>query len=431
MTYNQALEFIDARVPAFHLQGIKAYKADLGNIVQLLNFLENPQKRLKTIHVAGTNGKGSTSHMLTSILISAGYKTGLYTSPHLVSLRERIRVDGQMISEEKLVAFVELVEEQIDVVQPSFFELMTAMSFWSFAEEKCDISVIETGLGGRLDATNILIPELSVITNIGLDHTDLLGDTLPLIAFEKAGIIKLSIPVIIGEKQVETEDVFRKVAQQREAPLQFADEQLRVDSLSIQLNNKRLVNIKRQNKDWLNALELDLIGEYQLKNILTVLAVIEQLNVSGWAISEEAIRAGLKNSMLLSGLNGRWQTISTQPHVVCDTAHNAHGLSYVAKQAHAIGGKLHLILGMVADKNVEEAILALPESATYYFTQASTPRAMPFAELLAKAARLNRHGFAFLSVKEAFEAAKTNAKDNDLILITGSNFLVGDFLAQE
>ena len=428
MTYNQALEFIDARVPAFHLQGKKAYKADLGNIEYLLSFLNNPHKLLKTIHIAGTNGKGSTSHMLTAILVAAGYKTGLYTSPHLVTLRERIRVNGQMISEEMLVRFMELVKDQIDVVHPSFFELMTAMSFWAFAEEKCDISVIETGLGGRLDATNILIPEVSAITNIGLDHTDLLGDTLSLIAKEKAGIIKSNVPVIIGEKHVETAEVFDAVAHEKQTSIVYAEEHFRIVAHSIQ-NNKRLFSVEKDGVLWLENVVLDLVGDYQLKNVLTVLSVIEQFNKAGWNIEEKAIRIGLSDSAVISGLSGRWQKVASNPTVICDTAHNAHGLKYVAEQALSYGGNLHIIVGMVADKNIEDAILQMPRSATYYFTQANTPRAMSFTSLAEKAAGLQRFGFSFSSVKEAFDAAKKNAKPSDLILITGSNFLVGDFLA--
>jgi dihydrofolate synthase/folylpolyglutamate synthase len=427
MTYAEALDFIDQRVPAFHLQGKKAYKADLGNILALEEFFGEPHKRIKTIHVAGTNGKGSVSHMLASVFTAAGYKTGLYTSPHLVSLRERIRINGKPITEEALIQYVEQVAVEVDHIAPSFFELMTSMAFWYFEQEKCDIAIIETGLGGRLDATNIITPELSIITNIGLDHTDLLGDTLPKIATEKAGIIKPNIPVLVGEHQTETFGVFEKVAVSKKAPLTFVSNEMYVVKAKKIENGGQQVFIEAKHGNNPGWIQLDLEGTYQQRNVVIAMQAIVQMRNLGWKIGNSEVREGLSKVTALSGLMGRWQKVATGPDIVCDTAHNAHGLQWISRQAIALHKKMHIIIGMVADKNVEQAIQMLPSGATYYFTQASTPRALP-ADQLSDIARVeHRLGVAYAKPEDALKAAKLQASRDDLILITGSNFLVGDY----
>jgi dihydrofolate synthase / folylpolyglutamate synthase len=428
MTYAEALDFIDQRVPAFHLQGKKAYKADLGNISALEEFFGEPHSKIKTIHIAGTNGKGSVSHMLSAIFTAAGYKTGLYTSPHLISLRERIRINGKPITEESLVQYVEQVALEVDHIAPSFFELMTSMAFWYFEQEHCDIAIIETGLGGRLDATNVITPELSIITNIGLEHTDLLGDTLQKIATEKAGIIKHNVPVIIGEHNAETDAVFEKIATSRKAPLTFVPNEMYIVKAKKTAQGGQQVFIEAKHSSNPGWIQLDLEGTYQQHNVVTAIQAIVQMRNRGWKIGIHEMHEGLSNVTKISGLMGRWQKIFQNPDIICDTAHNAHGLQWVSRQAIALHKKMHIIIGMVSDKNIQEAIQMLPSGATYYFTQASTPRALPAGELSDIARIEHRLGVAYAKPEEAIKAARLQASKDDLILITGSNFLIGDYL---
>lgn len=408
MTYQETLDYLFTSQPAFHIIGGAAYKPGFDNINRLLEGIGNPHRQLKTIHVAGTNGKGSTSHLLAAVLQKAGYKTGLYTSPHLVDYGERIRINGQMISQEAVIRFVERHKTLLENIKPSFFETSFAMAVEYFSQNKVDVAVIEVGLGGRLDSTNVITPDLCIITNIGYDHTEFLGNTLEKIASEKAGIIKHGTPVVIGETQVETVPVFTEKALQESAPILFADHQPRCD--------------------W-DKIPCELTGIYQDKNKQTAWVAALQLRKVGYCISDEAIRAGFAEVCTLTGLQGRWQIIHQYPTVVCDTGHNAHGLRYVAQQLAAYPCKtLHIVFGMVNDKDVNSALALLPKEATYYFTQAATPRAIAATDLQAMAAQHGLQGNAYPQVEEAYRHARHNAQDKDLIFIGGSNYVVGELL---
>jgi len=423
MTYKSALNYLYAQLPAFHNIGAGAYKPGLENTVKILNSLNNPQNAFKTIHVAGTNGKGSVSHALSAILQMAGYRTGLYTSPHLVEFGERIRVDGKIIKKQYVADFVEQNQSVIEQIQPSFFEITMAMAFRYFADNKVDVAVIETGLGGRLDSTNIINPELSVITNISYDHTQFLGDTLEKIAFEKAGIIKKNVPVVIGEWQKETFEVFEQKAQESGSPLFLADDELQFVKY---VDGKMLCNSKKYD----NIL-LGLTGNYQLLNTATVLKAVEVLNSRvGFKIPEKALLAGIENVVELTGLRGRWEKISENPAVVVDTGHNAAGIAFVANQLKQQKYKcLHIIFGVVNDKDITHILELLPKDAEYYFTQANISRALPATELKRQAAAKGLTGNSYNSVSEAFAAAENKAGEEDFIFVGGSNFVVGEFLA--
>jgi len=406
--------------------GAAAYKADLSNTIQLCAALHNPQNKIKSIHVAGTNGKGSASHMLAAILQTAGYKTGLYTSPHLKDFRERIKINGEMISEEFVIGFTEKIKPLIEKIEPSFFEITVAMAFEYFAEHKVDIAVIETGLGGRLDSTNIISPELSVITNIGFDHMNLLGDTLEKIAIEKAGIIKNSTPVVIGEFLPETKPIFEKKANEKNAPVHFA-------SLKRQTTNwfweKNLltVEVAEINKPDHKYYQLDLPGIYQTKNLITVLEACTQLKQSGWKIDDASIKNALSNVKKLTGLHGRWDIIHYLPKVVLDVAHNTDGIKQLIQQVEVTDYKnLHIVFGIVKDKEVEKVLALLPEKAIYYFTKAQIPRALPEDVLAAKATTAGLKGKAYSEVNKALHAALNHADNDDLIIVCGSVFLVGE-----
>jgi dihydrofolate synthase/folylpolyglutamate synthase len=431
MDYHQTIEYLFTRLPLFSRIGAAAYKSDLTNILELSKQLGNPEKKFRSIHVAGTNGKGSTSHMLAAILQKAGYKTGLYTSPHLYDFRERIRINGHMIPENQIVEFTERIRPGIEKIEPSFFEITVAMAFEWFAREHVDVAVIEVGLGGRLDSTNIIVPEVSVITNISYDHMDLLGNTLQKIAFEKAGIIKPGIPVVIGEEQVEIKDVFLKVAGENGSPIHFASSkrfpgEWRMEGRFLYVQLTEVHNNTK--KDFL----LDLPGLYQLKNIVTVAEVISILNQNGYRIPDTAMQLGLRQVKSLTGLHGRWDILHEHPMLVTDVGHNEEGMKAIAKQIENTSHEeLHVIVGMVKDKAIENILRHLPAMATYYFTRAQIPRALPETELAAHAEKLGLKGRSFPNVKNALSAAILNAGPKDLILICGSVFLAGEVNLKE
>jgi dihydrofolate synthase/folylpolyglutamate synthase len=383
--------------------GQSAYKADLSATIQLANYLNNPEKDFKTIHVAGTNGKGSTSHMLASVFQEAGYKTGLYTSPHLKDFRERIKINGEMVPKQYVSDFVENHKPYFEKNQLSFFEMTVGLAFDYFSNDKVDIAIIEVGMGGRLDSTNIIFPELSVITNIGLDHTQFLGDTLEKVAAEKAGIIKEGIPVIIGETLPETKSVFEKIASERDAEITFAETMDAANYAS------------------------DLKGSYQQKNIKTVLASLRILQQKRWNISEENIRNGLLNTLKNTGLMGRWQILNQNPKVVCDTGHNKEGLQLVMEQLSKENfKKLHIVLGVVSDKDLASVLPLFPKDAVYYFSKPNIPRGLDASLLLSKARGFGLIGEEYISVTKAYSAALKAAAANDLVFIGGSTFVVAE-----
>ena len=404
-TYQETIDWLFTNLPMFQRVGASAMKADLTNITALCEYLGNPQTEFKTVHIAGTNGKGSTSHMLASIFQEAGYKTGLTTSPHLKDFRERIRVNGAMADEEFVINFVNKHEQKIIDQKASFFEIAIAMAFEYFAQQKVDIAIIETGLGGRLDSTNIILPDLSVITNIGLDHTQFLGDTLDKIAFEKAGIIKLNTAVVIGETTAETKPVFEQVARDRNAEIIFAEEK------------------------YFQDLPSDLKGSYQIKNKRTVLTAIEQLQEQGWTISPENITNGLLNVVKNTNLRGRWDILGQHPLIVADTAHNPHGLAEVSKQINEqVYNQLHLVLGFVNDKDVLSILNFFPKKAIYYFCQPDVPRKYDIDELYKIIPEDIKDKHFFDSVEKALISAKLNSKENDMIYIGGSTFVVAEIV---
>ena len=431
MDYSQTIDFLFNRLPMFSRLGAMAYKSDLTNILILSKLLENPEKKFKSVHIAGTNGKGSTSHMLAAILQRAGYKTGLYTSPHLYDFRERIRVNGQMIPESFVTTFTGKLMPSIESIQPSFFEITVAMAFDWFVDQAVDIAVIEVGLGGRLDSTNIILPELSVITNISYDHMDLLGNTLQKIALEKAGIIKHGVPVVVGEEQAEVKDVFLRIAEQNKAPIHFASRKRFVDDWKF---NRHLLEVEltdRHSNEKVNY-SLDLPGIYQTKNIVTVAEVVSLLNQHGFSIPETAVRSGLQNVKKLTGLHGRWDILHDEPLLVLDVGHNEGGMKEIAKQIELTAHEeLHLVIGMVKDKTIENILRHLPPTANYYFTKARIPRALPETELAAKAESIGLKGKTFPEVQQALQAAVDRAHPKDLILVCGSVFLAGEVNIRE
>jgi dihydrofolate synthase / folylpolyglutamate synthase len=431
MDYPQTIDYLFARLPLFSRIGAAAYKSDLTNIRALCLELGNPETKFKSVHIAGTNGKGSTSHMLAAILQKAGYKTGLYTSPHLHDFRERIRINGQMIPENEVTGFTERIRQFIEQSEPSFFEITVAMAFEWFAREQVDIAVIETGLGGRLDSTNIIIPEISVITNISEDHMDLLGNTLEKIAFEKAGIIKPGVPVVIGEEQPVIKDVFLQVAEKNGSTVYFASQNRYADEWKTE-GKLLFVQLTETHNNTKKNFQLDLPGLYQLKNIVTVSEVISLLNRKGYNISDMAMQQGLKRVKSLTGFHGRWDILHENPLVVTDVGHNEEGMKAIAKQIENTSHEeLHIVIGMVKDKAIEHILRHLPKLASYYFTRAQIPRALPETELAAKAEILGLKGRSFPNVKQALEAAVLKAGPKDLILVCGSVFLAGEVNLRE
>ncbi len=428
MTYQQTIEYLYAQLPMYSRIGAAAYKEDLHNTIALCKAIDDPQTKFKSIHIAGTNGKGSTSHMLAAMLQQAGYKTGLYTSPHLKDFRERIKINGDMISRDFVVEFVERTKTISEQIQPSFFELTVAMAFDYFEKEKVDIAVIETGLGGRLDSTNIITPILSIITNIGYDHMDILGDTLEKIATEKAGIIKPGVPVVIGEYLPETKAVFIDNANQCNAPIYFAQDEYVVSNINY---NVHLLSCEVTNSEHniTETFKLDLNGLYQTKNIRTVLCAEGILMQQGFPIKNEVEKAALKNVKKLTGLYGRWDVISSNPTIVLDVAHNEDGIKQLLQQlsiAHQTSHNVHFILGMVKDKDISKVLSTLPKDAKYYFTNAHIERALPHTNLQEKANAFDLHGESFDDVNKAIKAAKLNAATDDIIIVCGSVFLVAE-----
>jgi dihydrofolate synthase/folylpolyglutamate synthase len=428
MNYVQTLHFLYSKLPMFTRIGEAALKKDLHNTIALCKRLGNPQDKFKTIHVAGTNGKGSTSHMLAAIFQQAGYKTGLYTSPHLKDFRERIRINGKMIPKRFVSTFVAEQKETIAEVEPSFFEVTVAMAFSYFAVEQVDIAIIEVGLGGRLDSTNIIHPELALITNISLDHTNILGHTLEEIAFEKAGIIKKGIPIIIGEKEVPSAAIFANKAREVGAELDFASEVLHLDQVRITEGKLHLDLLEGNNLVFKN-LQLDLTGTYQLKNVLAVILAVRKLSGLGFPIPDAAIYGGLKAVKKLTGLQGRWQTLGLNPRIICDTGHNVAGMAEVIKNiANTKYEKLHLVIGMVKDKDIDAVLSLLPQHASYYFCQPAIERGLSAETLKNAAEDHGLSGEAFSTVKEALAAAKEKATASDLIFIGGSTFTVAEII---
>ena len=424
MTYKEAVEFLFSRLPVFHRIGAAAYKPGLETTISLLEALDNPQIKFKSIHIAGTNGKGSSSHSLASILQEAGYKTGLYTSPHLFDFRERIRINGQMIPEEKVVQMTEDWQGLIDQLKPSFFELTVAMAFKHFADEKVDIAVVEVGMGGRLDSTNVITPELSLITNIGMDHQKFLGDTIGAIASEKAGIIKPGIPVIISENQEESRPVFMQKASLENAPIQFAAEMLTIEDLGIRKGKREIMASHFQSKK-VESYRLALTGNYQLKNIAGVLASIEQLKTTGYSISQQAISEGLEKVKENTGLYGRWDVIHEKPMLICDTAHNEDGVKQIVTQLSSLSYKtLWLVWGMVDDKDHHKILSLLPKSAKVIACQPDIPRALS-SEKMAELFRNSGFDCQVISeVGNAIHFCLEKAEPEDLIYVGGSTFTV-------
>ena len=423
MTYDETVNYLYNCAPPFQQVGGAAYKEGLANTVALDNHLGNPHRKFRTIHVAGTNGKGSCSHTLAAVLQAAGYKVGLYTSPHLVDFRERIRVDGQPAEKDFVVRFVQQEKEFFEPLNPSFFELTTAMAFTYFAMQQVDVAIVEVGLGGRLDCTNIITPDLCVITNISLDHVQFLGDTLPSIAAEKAGIIKPGVPVVVGETVPETKEVFLAAAAEKEAPIIFAEDgRIVVDAVPESEGYT-------YGTTFFGTLHGDLGGDYQRKNTNTILAAVMQLIGIGYNISEEDVRAGFSNVCSATGLMGRWQKIGENPTTVCDAGHNIGGVEYIVNQLKRQRyNTLRIVWGMVADKDIDAVLAMMPRDARYYFTQASIKRALPAGQRQRKAAEFGLQGGAYASVGEALRAAREEASSDDFLFIGGSCFIVADLL---
>lgn len=428
MNYQETTEYLFNQMPMFEKQGATGYKEGLYNTQELDRHFGHPHRHYATIHVAGTNGKGSTSHTLAAILQQCGYKVGLYTSPHLVDFRERIRVNGHPISEQYVVDFVEKERHFFEPLHPSFFEVTTALAFKYFSDQKVDIAVIEVGLGGRLDCTNIITPLLSIITNISFDHTQFLGNTLAKIAGEKAGIIKPGVPVVIGETNAETRPVFQSKANQEEAPVTFAEDQPEVKEA--RLEGTHMSYVTRH----FGTFDGDLCGIYQKKNANTVLTAIHTLQAATRLLDgkdiNHCVTEGFRHVADATGLAGRWQTVRLSPLVVCDTGHNVGGWTYLSQQiAHVNCRQKHIVFGMVGDKDVDGVLELLPKDATYYFTKPANKRAMPETDMRAHAARHGLKGDSYATVAEAYQAALSASQPEDFIFVGGSSYVVADFLA--
>lgn len=429
MTYSQTLDYLFSRLPMYQRVGAAAYKANLDNTIKLTDLLGRPQQKLKCVHVAGTNGKGSSSHMLAAILQQSGYKTGLYTSPHLHDFRERIKINGKMIPKNYVVDFVEKHKESFEPIEPSFFEWTVALALDYFAHEEVDVAVIEVGLGGRLDSTNIITPNACLITNISFDHMNLLGDTLEKISREKAGIIKPRVPVVVSQYQSETAPVFNQIAKDQKAPIEYADKNYKI--LQHKLANSLLqLDVLNRKTEQTEHYELDLTGNYQMKNLLGVLAILDPLEKAGFLIEPADVKKALKQVIPLTGLKGRWQKLADKPLIVADTGHNEDGIRQVVENIQNLQfDALHVVLGTVNDKDISKILSLLPKKASYYFVKANLPRALDENELLKQAAAHKLIGKAYKTVEEGIKAAKKAAKKTDLIFIGGSTFVVGDALA--
>lgn len=429
MTYQQTLDYLFARLPMYQRIGAAAYKADLSNTIKIAEILGKPHLKLKTIHVAGTNGKGSSSHMLAAILQQCGYKTGLYTSPHLIDFRERIKINGKMIPKNHVIDFVIKHKDSFNEIEPSFFEWTFGLALDYFLKEEIDVAIIEVGLGGRLDSTNIITPNTSLITNISKDHMNLLGDTLEKISIEKAGIIKPRVPVVISQYQSESAPIFNAMAKEMKAPIEFADKNYKIISHKF-VNGLMNVDILNKKNNELGNYNLDLTGLYQLKNLLGVLNVLEFIEKVGFIIEPENVKKALKNVCGLTGLNGRWQKLSDKPLIIADTGHNEEGIRQVLESIKDMTyTDLHFVFGAVNDKDVTHILELLPKDAHYYFVKANIPRALDESQLLKESAKYKLKGHAYPDVAAGIKAAKKAAKKTDLIFIGGSTFVVGDALA--
>jgi len=428
MTYSETLDFLFTQIPVFQNEGASAYKPGLKNIQQLDDWYGNPHRNYPCIHVGGTNGKGSVSHLTASILQESGYKVGLYTSPHLKDFRERIRVNGESIPEDRVVSFTEdYIETKSKKIEPSFFELTTELAFSWFAEEKVDVAIIEVGLGGRLDSTNIILPVASVITNISFDHIALLGDSLEKIAFEKAGIIKRNVPVVIGRAEYEVKSVFEDQAKTLSAPISWAEASFLIEQ-HFQINGCRLSICEGSIKAY-EDINCALSGIYQKENAATVLTLMEKLREIGFNIADQSVYQGFENVVKNTGLRGRWEQLSENPRIICDTGHNAGGFQYITRQlALTPHERLHIVIGMVNDKDINSVLKLLPVDAIYYFTKASIPRALSETTLAELAGTYGLKGNSYPTVSIALEAAKKECRPNDLIFVGGSNFIVAEVI---
>ncbi|PKP02560.1 MAG: dihydrofolate synthase [Bacteroidetes bacterium HGW-Bacteroidetes-6] len=426
MDYKKTVDYIMSALPMYQRIGSAAYKANLDSTIALAAHIGNPERNFRTIHIAGTNGKGSVSHMLAAVFQSAGYKTGLYTSPHLTDYRERIRVDGKMIEKKFVSQFIQQHREFLDKIKPSFFEMTAVLAFDYFYKKNVDIAIIETGMGGRLDSTNIILPELTAITNIGLDHTQFLGNTLPAIAAEKAGIIKSKVPVVIGETNQETESIFRKTARSHQSEIIFADQFCKTDITRHSLVPPLLkLRINTPTKS-INV-QSSLAGIYQKANINTTITSIECLRKMGYKLPDSAIKNGIAHVTDLTHFRGRWTVWGQKPTVIFDTGHNKDGLTLISEMLASIScNKLHMVIGMVDDKNHKSLLDLLPENATYYFCKPSIPRGFDAKKLQLIAQNMGLSGKTFLSVASALKSARKNANENDIIFVGGSTFTVAD-----
>ena len=428
-TYNEVLDYLFSALPMYQRVGAAAYKTDITNTVRLLGALDNPHEKFRSIHVAGTNGKGSVSHMLASILQQAGYRVGLYTSPHLTDFRERIRINGTMIPEQDVCSFVERHQTLLDEVQPSFFEMTVALAFEYFAQQQVDVAVVEVGMGGRLDSTNVITPDISIITNIGLDHTQFLGDTIPKIAAEKAGIIKRQVPVVVGESQPETMDVFLTKAAYNDTVIYFADSNYSVSNVRYDGNYMILDISYSFGKMAYSGIKTPLCGEYQKKNLLTVMQAVYLLPKLGYKITDSDVYDGIANVIANTGFRGRWQVMDNNPLTVCETAHNKDGIqSMLGTLSGMTFSNLHIIYGCVNDKDYASILALLPSYATYYFCKPDVPRGLDVDTLYAAAQHSGLQGKAYPDIASVVQAARKNADEKSLILITGSIFLVADAL---
>ena len=416
------------QLPMYQRIGAAAYKPDLNNTIALLNLLGNPHHNFKSVHIAGTNGKGSTSHMLASIFQEAGYKTGLYTSPHLRDFRERIRINGEMIPEENVVKFIDTHREAFQQIGLSFFEMTVGMAFQYFADENVDIAIVEVGMGGRLDSTNLITPELSIITNIGLDHVQFLGDTLEKIAGEKAGIIKAGIPVVIGETQSETHQVFENKAQELHSPIFFADQLFDCDEIHIDELQTKKYDIWKNSELYLEACEIPLTGNYQKKNLATVMCAADLLREK-FQLSDDDIRDGVANVIRNTHLMGRWQILDHDPLTIADTGHNVDGIREVVNQlAEMTYNKLHFVIGTVNDKDIDHILQLLPHNCEYYFCKADIPRGLDANILAQKAFEFGLRGNVYNSVRDAYLSALNAASFDDIVFVGGSNFTVAEVI---
>ncbi len=419
--YAEVVDYMYRALPMYQRIGAAAYKADLDNTIALCEALGNPERAFRSVHVAGTNGKGSTSHMIAAILQSAGYKTGLYTSPHLKEFTERIRINGADVEKEFVVEFIDKTRKTLDRLQPSFFEMTVGMAFDYFASRKVDIAVVEVGLGGRLDSTNVITPDVSVITNISWDHMMLLGDTLPKIAAEKAGIIKPGVPVVVSERQEAVEDVFIHRAAQLDSPLLFASDEIQLHE------NDGGYDVYRNGSLWLEGLIAWLKGDYQKENLAGVLVVVQVLRDAGYIIPDSAIKAGIAGVVSLTGLKGRWQILRERPLTIADTAHNEAGIQRVVQQLRALSHRrLHLVIGMVNDKDLSRVLSLLPKEGDYFFCQANIPRALDAGELAERAKGMGLKGVVEKDVNRAIQLATDASQPGDVIFVGGSTFVVGE-----